>query len=109
MKGPDGVVSGVYDPSSNTPGHVVFDKKQDRDPHGSGKVHESTPKSDRRTAQDKATGCYDRFSGLFLKQKTNSRAILAFILAERICIYMSAGRLFVDDITHDLELIWKAV
>ena len=43
MKGPDGVVSGVYDPSSNTPGHVVFDKKQDRDPHGSGKVHESTP------------------------------------------------------------------
>ncbi|CAK9078149.1 unnamed protein product [Durusdinium trenchii] len=43
LKGPDGVVSGVYDPSSNTPGHVVFDKKQDRDPHGSGKVHESTP------------------------------------------------------------------
>ncbi|CAK9020205.1 Uncharacterized protein SCF082_LOCUS14825 [Durusdinium trenchii] len=29
LKGPDGVVSGVYDPSSNTPGHVVFDKKQE--------------------------------------------------------------------------------
>ncbi|CAK9020249.1 Uncharacterized protein SCF082_LOCUS14842 [Durusdinium trenchii] len=44
LKGPDGVVSGVYDPSSNTPGHVVFDKKSQMG-NGRAKILEFRPLS----------------------------------------------------------------